>query len=297
MGTKIIGNKIAEARRRLNISQAQLAESIFISAQAVGKWERGESMPDITTLCRLADILGVDLNYFSENFQSIEPRLKSTNSALKQHDVLPKDEKPSRPTRNMSENTWADADFSGLNKISENLNYSNIRSCKFVGSDLVGLVLKSNHIINSDFSNSNLNQCRFQTTSLNGNSFMESSLVEAEFSMSTIKDCNFKGSDLTKAFFKLSTFQKNSIAHVIWNTVSFKMTQIEDIVFEGTIENCHFESCGFKGVKFQNATILNTFFKYNKKLNRVQFNNCKVDKLTYAFLKSDKADLSGIIVF
>ncbi len=49
METKIIGNKIAEARKQLNMSQAQLAERLFISPQAVGKWERGETMPDITT--------------------------------------------------------------------------------------------------------------------------------------------------------------------------------------------------------------------------------------------------------
>jgi transcriptional regulator with XRE-family HTH domain len=47
--TKKIGNKIAEARKRINISQAELAQQLFISSQAVGKWERGESMPDITT--------------------------------------------------------------------------------------------------------------------------------------------------------------------------------------------------------------------------------------------------------
>ena len=68
--TMIIGNKIAEARKRINISQAHLAERLFISAQAVGKWERGESMPDIITFNRLAEILGVDLNYFSEGFKS-----------------------------------------------------------------------------------------------------------------------------------------------------------------------------------------------------------------------------------
>ena len=70
LNTKSIGNKIAEARKKINISQAQLAERLFISAQAVGKWERGESMPDIITFNRLAEILGVDLNYFSESLQS-----------------------------------------------------------------------------------------------------------------------------------------------------------------------------------------------------------------------------------
>ncbi len=66
----MIGNKIAEARKKINISQAQLAERLFISPQAVGKWERGESFPDIITFNRLAKTLGVDLNYFSDDLQS-----------------------------------------------------------------------------------------------------------------------------------------------------------------------------------------------------------------------------------
>ncbi len=68
LNTPTVGNKIAAARKKINISQAGLAQQLFISAQAVGKWERGESMPDIMTLNRLAELLGVDLNYFSESF-------------------------------------------------------------------------------------------------------------------------------------------------------------------------------------------------------------------------------------
>ncbi len=68
LNSKSIGNKIAEARKRINLSQAELALQISISPQAVGKWERGESMPDIITLNRLAEIFTVDLNYFSESF-------------------------------------------------------------------------------------------------------------------------------------------------------------------------------------------------------------------------------------
>lgn len=72
LNTKMIGNRIAEARKKINMSQAGLAGFLFISPQAVGKWERGESSPDIITFNRLSEILGVDLNYFSENFQPAE---------------------------------------------------------------------------------------------------------------------------------------------------------------------------------------------------------------------------------
>lgn len=66
MDAKMIGNKIAGARKKINMSQAGLARHVFVSPQAVGKWERGESMPDIITLNQLAKILDVDLNYFSD---------------------------------------------------------------------------------------------------------------------------------------------------------------------------------------------------------------------------------------
>ena len=46
MEAKMVGSKIAKARKEKNISQAQLAQQLFITPQAVGKWERGESIPD-----------------------------------------------------------------------------------------------------------------------------------------------------------------------------------------------------------------------------------------------------------
>src|SRR5512145_520020 len=83
LNSKSIGDKIATARKKLNLSQAELAQQVSISSQAVGKWERGESMPDILTLNRLAEILGVDLNYFSESFQSEAIEVSSIESLTK----------------------------------------------------------------------------------------------------------------------------------------------------------------------------------------------------------------------
>ena len=40
METKIIGNKIAKARKEVNMSQAPMAQRLFISPQTVGKRER-----------------------------------------------------------------------------------------------------------------------------------------------------------------------------------------------------------------------------------------------------------------
>jgi len=56
--TGTFGDRIARLRRQANLTQADLAQKLGISAQAVSQWERGETMPDIMTLPHLADILG-----------------------------------------------------------------------------------------------------------------------------------------------------------------------------------------------------------------------------------------------
>ena len=75
-----------------------------------------------------------------------------------------------------------------------------------------------------------------------------------------------------------------------------QVTGLSNVIFEGTLEDCHFENCSFYGVKFQNATILNSFFKYNSRFKKVQFIDCKVDKITYAFLKNNMANLAGVTI-
>lgn len=54
-----IGERIAFLRRRAGLTQAQLAEKLGISAQAVSKWESGLSCPDIMMLLPLANIFHI----------------------------------------------------------------------------------------------------------------------------------------------------------------------------------------------------------------------------------------------
>lgn len=290
LNTKTIGNKITEARKKVNISQAQLAEKLFISSQAVGKWERGESMPDITTFNRLAEILGVDLNYFSENFQSVHSDAKS-NETKTEETPTPS---PKKLSWDMSRGNWIDADFSGLKNLNEKFSSSNMQNCKFIGSDLSGLHLKSNNVENCDFSKSKMSKSHFQNSNLSKNKYNNCSLENSEFSSNLIGECDFSGANFTGTTFKSGAFSKNNIANSIWNRTSFIGMAIDEMIFEGNLEDCYFENCAFYRVTFQNATILNSFFKNNKNLKRVKFINCKADHITYSFLKSGGADMSGI---
>jgi len=338
MEPKMIGDKIAEARKKINISQAQLGQHLFISSQAVGKWERGESLPDIITLNRLAEILGVDLNYFSESFQSVATEISPTEPLVKQSDESPSEKQNlsaglpadrhgkawKKLNWDMSLGNWVDADFSGLKNLHEKFSSSNMQRCKFVGSELSELLLKSNHVDSCDFSGSNISSSHIQSSYLNNNAFKDCSLKETKFSRSHINGCDFSGvnfagtkfsesyingCNLTGADFtgvviksggfsgvvvKSIDFEKNTIANAVWNRTSFIDTQIADLVFAGTMEDCYFENCAFTRVTFLNAILSNTFFKNNKNLKRIRFIDCQADRMTYEFLKQGNADLTGI---
>ena len=296
----MIGKKITEARKRINISQAQLAQRLFISSQAVGKWERGESMPDIITFNRLAELLGVDLNYFSESFQSKDNENTAFDSLVKQSDELssrklnqPAGRAGKNPGWNMSRGNWVDADFSGLKNLHEKFSSSNVQRCLFIGSEMSGLHLKSNNVDSCDFSGSDISRSHFQNSSLSTNLFKGCSLKEAIFSESYINGCDFTGADFTGVEFKSGGLENNRVANAVWNRTSFNAMYIADIVFEGTLEDCYFENCAFARVTFRNSTLINTFFK-NKSLRRIRFIDCQADRMTYEFLKNGKADLTGI---
>lgn len=80
----LIGKNIAELRAKNSITQLQLAEMLNYSDKAVSKWERGESVPDITVLKTIADNFGVTLEYFTEEKHSEKSYDTLTAEARKQ---------------------------------------------------------------------------------------------------------------------------------------------------------------------------------------------------------------------
>lgn len=59
---KILADNIVALRKKLGLTQMQLAEKLNYSDKAVSKWERGESMPDVYVVKKLADIFGVSID-------------------------------------------------------------------------------------------------------------------------------------------------------------------------------------------------------------------------------------------
>lgn len=63
MDYKRLGERIREERLKLKLTQAQLAEDIDISDTYMGAIERGERSLTLDTLVRLANRLGVTVDY------------------------------------------------------------------------------------------------------------------------------------------------------------------------------------------------------------------------------------------
>ena len=63
MNFKKVGEQIAALRKAKGLTQSELGERIGVSFQAVSKWERGETLPDITLLPDLAKILETTIDY------------------------------------------------------------------------------------------------------------------------------------------------------------------------------------------------------------------------------------------
>ena len=62
-GDNMLDKRISELRKSKNISQEELADILNTSRQAISKWERGESTPDIDRLKDLASFFNVSIDY------------------------------------------------------------------------------------------------------------------------------------------------------------------------------------------------------------------------------------------
>lgn len=60
----IIAKNISDLRTAKGMTQIELAEKLNYSDKAVSKWERGESLPDITVFKKIAELFDVTIDYF-----------------------------------------------------------------------------------------------------------------------------------------------------------------------------------------------------------------------------------------
>ncbi len=58
-----MGSKLAQARRKNNLTQEQLAERLGVTRQAVSRWESDTAYPETDKIVRMSQLLGVSCDW------------------------------------------------------------------------------------------------------------------------------------------------------------------------------------------------------------------------------------------
>ena len=61
MQKETFGSKVASLRKEKGMTQLELAQKMGVTDKAVSKWERDLSLPDVSSLPRLAEVLDVSV--------------------------------------------------------------------------------------------------------------------------------------------------------------------------------------------------------------------------------------------
>lgn len=73
MKKNTLGKQIAQLRKELGMTQQTLAQQMGVTDKAVSKWERDLSCPDVATLPKLAQTLGVTVDELMQPGARKEP--------------------------------------------------------------------------------------------------------------------------------------------------------------------------------------------------------------------------------
>ena len=88
-----IGERIKYYRMEKGITQEKLASELYISNQAVSKWERNASLPDVSLIAKIANILGVSCDaLFIDSLEDVNRELNGIIKAAEQISVDNTDE-------------------------------------------------------------------------------------------------------------------------------------------------------------------------------------------------------------
>lgn len=62
-----LGTKLRDARNRAGMTQADLAQALCVSRQAITKWESDKGMPDLVNIAAIADLLNCSIDSLVRN--------------------------------------------------------------------------------------------------------------------------------------------------------------------------------------------------------------------------------------
>ena len=73
------GEKIAKARKDINLTQDQLAELLEVTRQTISKWESDLAFPETAKIPKLAEVLKVSCDYLLRDDKLVTAEVQSSN--------------------------------------------------------------------------------------------------------------------------------------------------------------------------------------------------------------------------
>ena len=165
MNQEKIGKFIAECRKKKNLTQMKLAETLNISDKTVSKWETGKGMPDVSIMLELCNELGITVNeLLCGEYLDKENSLKKADENII---LISRDAEKNRKKKNILTVCLIIIIFSILLGIFVNIIYKNSRidvkydsrvlSCEITNSNIECSLIGSS-MINLEYEQVNTNE-------------------------------------------------------------------------------------------------------------------------------------------
>lgn len=74
------GEQIKERRQELDLTQAEVAEKLFVTRQAVSNWEHDKTYPDLNMLVKISNVYQISLDSLLRGGPKVEGLFRTRES-------------------------------------------------------------------------------------------------------------------------------------------------------------------------------------------------------------------------
>jgi uncharacterized protein YjbI with pentapeptide repeats len=194
------------------------------------------------------------------------------------------------------------SDFAGVSARQGRFGTSALHGSDFSRADLTGSKFRASDLKETNFDGANLTDVVMTTAELRQSTFVGARLVRTDFSMSGLKGVRFADAALTDVLFRKTDVRQTIFERCTFTGVDFSYSDLRGLNFDGaTFTGVKFDRAGLEGVSMRGAILRDCSFrswskKYYRALRTVNFEGARMDKLTFAALKSYGVEPAGVTV-
>lgn len=194
------------------------------------------------------------------------------------------------------------SDFAGTTIRDGKFGASALRGSDFSGADLTGSSFKNSDLADANFNGANVTDVTMTGLELKRASFESAVLVRTDFSVSGLAGTRFADAVLTDVKFRKTDLRRTIFDGCTFTGVDFSFSDLRGLDLSGaTFTGVKFDRAALARVSFRGARMRDVSFrawsrKYRIALRTVDFDEVRMDKLTFAGLKGLGVDLPNVTV-